>query len=267
MWTRPCPTRRPDPLESDVSDQPVHLLIGATGAAGTATAHLLAAQRARLVLAARDNDRLDELAGSLDTEVETHAMDATDIGAVGALVEEVTGRFERLDGAANLAGSVLIKPAHLTTPDEWAETIAVNLTSAFALVRAAAPAMRSSGGSIVLAASAAAQTGIANHEAIAAAKGGVIALVRSAAATYGARGVRVNAVAPGLVDARMTAKLVSNQAQADASRAMHVLGRLGTGEDVGRVVAFLLDPANDWITGQVLGVDGGLGQVHPRPRA
>jgi 3-oxoacyl-[acyl-carrier protein] reductase len=145
--------------------------------------------------------------------------------------------------------------------------VALNLTTAFALVRAAAPAMRKRGGAIVLAASAAAQTGIANHEAIAAAKGGVIGLTRSAAATYGPRGVRVNAVAPGLVDAAMTASIVGDERQAEASRAMHVLGRLGTGEDIASAVAFLLDPANDWITGQVLGVDGGLGQVRPRQKA
>ncbi|MCC5950330.1 MAG: SDR family oxidoreductase [Nitriliruptoraceae bacterium] len=249
-----------------MSDQPVHLIIGASGAAGRATARRLAARGARLVLAARDADRLEQAAAEVDGEVATHVLDAREIGAVKDLVDQIVEEHGRLDGAANLAGSVLIKPAHLTTPEEWEDTIALNLTSAFALVRAAAPAMRSNGGAIVLAASAAAQTGIANHEAIAAAKGGVIALVRSAAATYGARGVRVNAVAPGLVDARMTEKLVSNDAQAEASRAMHVLGRLGQGEDVGSAVAWLLDPENDWVTGQVIGVDGGLGQVHPRPR-
>jgi hypothetical protein len=62
----------------------------------------------------------------------------------------------------------------------------------------------------------------------------------------------------------MTARLVGNEAQAEASRRMHVLGRLGTGDDVAAAVAFLLDPTNDWITGQVLGVDGGLGQVRTR---
>jgi NAD(P)-dependent dehydrogenase (short-subunit alcohol dehydrogenase family) len=249
-----------------MSDGPVQLVIGAAGSAGSATVRRLATSGARVVLAGRDEDAMRALAeevGSEDVEV----VDATDIGAVGALVDGVVERHGRLDGVANLAGSVLLKPAHLTTPDEWHATIAVNLTSAFAVVRAAAPAMRGEGGSIVLAASAAAQTGIANHEAIAAAKGGVISLVRSAAATYGPRGVRVNAVAPGLVDSKMSARLVSNEAQAEASRQMHVLGRLGEGDDVAAAVAWLLDPATSWVTGQVLGVDGGLGQVRTRPKA
>lgn len=245
-----------------MSDHPVHLVIGATGAAGSATARRLAAGDAEVVLAGRDAETLGALAEELD--VESHTVDARDISAVGQLVEAVVERHGRIDGVANLAGSVLLKPAHLTTAEEFADTIATNLTSAFAVVRAAAPAMRSTGGAIVLASSAAAQIGIANHEAIAAAKGGVIGLMRSAAATYGGKGVRVNAVAPGLVEAKMTAKLVGNAAQAEASRKMHVLGRLGTGEDIAAAVTFLLDPANDWITGQVLGVDGGLGQIRTR---
>jgi 3-oxoacyl-[acyl-carrier protein] reductase len=245
---------------------PVQLVIGAAGSIGSATVRRLAAAGATVVLAGRDEPAMKELASEVRAD-DVRTVDARDIAEVAALVDGVVSTHGRIDGVANLAGSVLLKPAHLTTPDEWSETIATNLTSAFAVVRAAAPAMRASGGSIVLAASAAAQTGIANHEAIAAAKGGVIALVRSAAATYGAKSVRVNAVAPGLTRSKMTARLVGNEAQAEASRQMHVLGRLGDGDDVASAVAWLLDPANDWVTGQVLGVDGGLGQVRTRPRA
>ncbi|MFP4634343.1 MAG: SDR family NAD(P)-dependent oxidoreductase [Nitriliruptoraceae bacterium] len=244
----------------------LHLVIGATGATGSATVARLRAADARVVLAGRDGDELAHLAEETDAE-DAHKVDARDLTQMGELIAGVVETYGRLDGVANLVGSVLLKPAHLTTSDEWAETIAVNLTSAFAVVRTAAPLMaKAGGGSIVLAASAAAQTGIANHEAIAAAKGGVIGLTRSAAATYGARGVRVNAVAPGLVDAKMTAELVGNQAQAEASRAMHVLGRLGTGADVAAAVTWLLDPATSWVTGQIVGVDGGLAHVRTRPR-
>ena len=245
-----------------MSEHPVHLVIGATGAAGSATARRLATTDAEVVIAGRDAGAVGALSEELGTP--GHVIDARDIAAVGGLIEDVLERYGRLDGVANLAGSVLLKPAHLTTAEEFEDTIATNLTSAFAVVRAAAPAMRGQGGSIVLASSAAAQIGIANHEAIAAAKAGIIGLMRSAAATYGAKGVRVNAVAPGLVDAKMTAKLVGNEAQAEASRKMHVLGRLGTGDDIAAAVAFLMDPTNDWITGQVLGVDGGLGQIRTR---
>jgi 3-oxoacyl-[acyl-carrier protein] reductase len=248
-----------------VSDAPVTLVVGATGATGRALTRRLRARGDTVIAAARDETALRELADG--SGAEPRRLDARDVGAVEELVAAVVADHGHLDGAVNLAGSVLLKPAHTTTAEEFAEVVALNLTTAFALVRAAAPAMRKRGGALVLAASAAAQTGIANHEAIAAAKGGVIGLTRSAAATYGPRGVRVNAVAPGLVDAAMTASIVGDERQAEASRAMHVLGRLGTGEDIASAVAFLLDPANDWITGQVLGVDGGLGQVRPRQKA
>jgi NAD(P)-dependent dehydrogenase (short-subunit alcohol dehydrogenase family) len=243
----------------------VSLVIGAAGAAGSATARLLHAAGHRIHLAGRDRSALDVVAGEIGA-AGVHELDARDLGAVKATVDAVADAEGRIDAVANLVGSILLKPAHLTTSEEWEETIATNLTSAFAVVRAAAPRMRETGGSIVLASSAAAQTGIANHEAIAAAKGGIISLVRSAAATYGANGVRVNAVAPGLTRARMTARLVDNEAQAEASRRMHVLGRLGEPEDVASLVAWLMEPTNSWITGQTIGVDGGLGQVHPRPR-
>ena len=243
----------------------VSLILGASGASGSATARLLAAAGHRVHLAGRDRVALDGLAGEVGA-AGVYELDARDITAVKAVVDTVVDLEGSLGAVANLVGSILLKPAHLTTAEEWDDTIATNLTSAFAVVRAAAPHMRGTGGSIVLASSAAAQTGIANHEAIAAAKGGIIALVRSAAATYGANGIRVNAVAPGLTRARMTARLVENEAQADASRRMHVLGRLGEPEDVASLVAWFMDPANSWVTGQTIGIDGGLGQVHPRPR-
>lgn len=243
----------------------ISLILGASGGTGAATARLLAAAGHRVHLAGRDRAALDAVASEIGA-AGVHEVDARDIAAVKTLVDTVAETEGRLDGVANLVGTLLLKPAHLTSPDEWGETIAANLTSAFAVIRAAAPQMREHGGSIVLASSAAAQTGIANHEAIAAAKGGIISMVRSAAATYGANGVRVNAVAPGLTRGKMTARLVDNEAQAEASRRMHALGRLGEPEDVASLIAWLMDPATTWVTGQTIGVDGGLGQVHPRPR-
>jgi len=141
----------------------------------------------------------------------------------------------------------------------------LNLVSAFATVRAAVGVMRKSGGSIVLMASAAAEIGLANHEAIAAAKAGVIGLMRSAAATYAAQGIRVSAVAPGLVETPMSARITSNEAARKTSIAMHPLGRLGRPEDVAEPICWLLSPASSWVTGQVIGVDGGLASLKTRP--
>ena len=117
------------------------------------------------------------------------------------------------------------------------------------------------GGSVVLASTVATRIGLANHEAIAAAKGGVNGLVLAAAASYAGRNIRVNAVAPGLVRTPLAAKLTGSEMALKASTALHPLGRIGEPADVASVIALLLDPASSWITGQVIGIDGGLGSV------
>lgn len=124
--------------------------------------------------------------------------------------------------------------------------------------------MRRRGGSVVLMSSAAARIGLANHEAIAAAKAGIIGLTLSAASTYAGRGIRVNAVAPGLVKSHMTRELWETPAAESISTAMHALGRLGEPSDVAAVVEWLLQPTNDWLTGQVIGIDGGLATLATR---
>jgi NAD(P)-dependent dehydrogenase (short-subunit alcohol dehydrogenase family) len=160
-------------------------------------------------------------------------------------------------------GSLLLKPAHITSSEEWGETVALNLTSAFAAVRAAGRSMRE-GGSVVLMSSAAARVGLPNHEAIAAAKAGVIGLTLSAAATYAPKGIRVNALAPGLVRTPLTARITDSEPALKASTALHALGRVGEPDEVAGAIEWLLDPAQSWITGQVLGVDGGLATVRAR---
>ena len=125
--------------------------------------------------------------------------------------------------------------------------------------------MKADGGAVVLVSSAAARIGLANHEAIAAAKAGLEGLARSAAATYARQRIRFNVVAPGLVRTPLTRGLVANELAEKASLAMHPLGRLGEPDDVARAIAWLLDPAQNWITAQVLGVDGGLADVKARP--
>jgi NAD(P)-dependent dehydrogenase (short-subunit alcohol dehydrogenase family) len=238
------------------------VILGAGGGIGSATAFLLANRGARLVLAGRTLEPLQALAA--ETGGIAYELDATRTTDVTAAAERAVAEHGRIDGIANCVGSLLLKPAHITTEEEWDETIATNLRSAFATVRAGAKTMRTEGGAVVLVSSAAARIGLANHEAIAAAKGGISGLTRAAAASYATSGIRVNAVAPGLVRTKMTERLTASDTAEQASLGMHALGRLGEPEDVASAIAFLLDPANNWITGQVIGIDGGLGSVRPR---
>lgn len=213
------------------------------------------------MLAGRNAAGLEAIAA--ETGATPFVLDATRPAEVEAAVAKAVELDGRLDGLANCVGSILLKPAHLTSEEEWDAVVAANLKSAYAAVRAAARVM-TTGGSIVLVSSAAARLGLANHEAIAAAKAGVIGLTLSAAATYAPKGIRVNAVAPGLVRTPLTARITGNDAALKASTAMHALGRAGEPEEVASAIAWLLDPAQAWVTGQVIGVDGGLATLRSR---
>ena len=216
----------------------------------------------QVFLAGRDAAKLEALGSELGMPFGT--VDAADLNAVDVCADAAAEALGDLTGISNCVGSILLKPAHLTSPAEWQATLAQNLTSGFGCVRAAGRVLKADGGSVVLVSSAAARIGLANHEAIAAAKAGLEGLVRSAAATYAKQRIRFNAVAPGLVRTPLTRGLVSTELAEKASLVMHPLGRLGEPGDVARAIAFLIDPAQDWITGQVLGVDGGLADVKAR---
>jgi NAD(P)-dependent dehydrogenase (short-subunit alcohol dehydrogenase family) len=249
-------------MEEIQNGPPAYLVLGATGGIGSELSRQLAERGARLMLGARSGEKLETLAAEL--QAHRFPLDATQTDQIDRCVEETVNTYGRLDGIAHCVGSVLLKPAHLTSDEEWGSILAVNLTSAFATVRAAARAMRRGGGSIVLTSSAAARVGIANHEAIAAAKAGIIGLVLSGSATYAKNNIRLNCVAPGLVRTPMTEHITSNEASLKISLAMHPLGRLGEPADIASLIAWLLDPKQGWVTGQVFGVDGGLGTVHAR---
>ncbi len=239
--------------------QSVYLVVGAAGGIGSALCRELQSETSHLALAGRRVEPLQALASEVGGSV--HPVDATSLDALQAVVSEVVAEYGRLDGIVNCAGSILLKPAHRTSAEEWRDTIAANLDTAFSTVRAGAQAMLKTGGSIVLLASAVARIGLPNHEAIAAAKAGVIGLARSAAASYASRGIRVNVVSPGLVRTPLSSHLTANAAMEQASTSMHALGRLGEPGDVARAIAWFLDPQQSWVTGQVLGVDGGLGSI------
>ena len=237
------------------------VVLGATGGIGSVLARRLSAKGNRLLIAGRNPEKLEALAAEIGAV--SLVLDARRAAEVQAGLDRAVERFGRVDGVANCVGSLLLKPAHLTSQDEFDDTVATNLGSAFATVHAAGRVMRQ-GGSIVLVSSAAARLGLPNHEAIAAAKAGIIGLALSAAATYASRGLRVNCVAPGLVETPLTAGITGNAQAAKASTAMHALGRLGSPGDVASAIEWFLAPEQSWVTGQVLGVDGGLGSVRAR---
>lgn len=230
------------------------LILGATGGIGACLARRLKAAGNELILCARGEERLRSLAAELGSEY--RVLDARDFGAVEAAFEG-----EPVRGAVCCVGSILLKPVSATSEAEFDEVLSVNLKTAFSLVRGAAKAMRRGGGSIVLVSSCAASVGLARHEAISAAKAGIEGLGRSAAASLAKQGVRVNVVAPGLTETPLSQRIIASPAALEASRAMHPLGRIGQPDDIAGAIAWLLSAEASWVTGQVLGVDGGLARV------
>jgi NAD(P)-dependent dehydrogenase (short-subunit alcohol dehydrogenase family) len=240
--------------------RPSYLILGSTGVVGRVLCERLAKRGVSLVLGGRDPKKLNELA--VATGGEACAGDARDGATVERAVAQAVERYGRLDGAVNLVNlieSSLLEPAHSPQSEDENERVAVNLRPAFHLVHCAAKALRGEGGSIVLVSPTTATSGTVNREAITAAEAGVKWLARSTTANLAAQNVRVNCVAPGLLRTPPTSLA--------AWEALRPLACSSDPEDVAAAIAWLLDPANSRVSGQVVSVDGGLALLHGGARA
>ncbi len=191
-------------------------------------------------------------------QVETIVADASQQDAVKMLYHTVSQMPGRVAGVVNCAGSVVLKPAHLATLEEFDAAILANLTTSFLLTKYGVPLMNEHGGSFVFFSTAALAAGLPNHDVIGAAKAGVEGLTRMCAATYASKKIRFNALAPGLVRTPLTARIHGNPTAAAASLAMHPLGRFGEPEEIASLVNWLLDEDASGMTGQVINFDSGL---------
>ena len=187
----------------------------------------------------------------------TFAADIADGPQAEALVHAAIERFGRIDGLVNNAGRTLVGPFLEIEPAQWDEVIATDLSAAFHTCRAALPSMVERGrGSIVNIASRLGQMGIAETAAYSAAKAGLIGLTRALAREFGPRGVRVNAVAPGVTVTEMTTDLVDSEEGRRRLRDMP-LGRFGRADEVADSVIFLLSDASSLYLGQTLNPNAG----------
>jgi NAD(P)-dependent dehydrogenase (short-subunit alcohol dehydrogenase family) len=239
------------------------LITGAAGGIGRALAERLVARGVQVAAAGREAARLEAVPAALRI-----VADTTTAEGAAAAVAATRERLGPPTGLAHLVGSTLIAPLHRTRADAWRELMRVNLDSAFHVLAAWIEALRTDpaaarGASAVFASSVVSRIGVANHEAIAAAKGGVEAMVRSAAATYAPMGIRLNTVAPGMTETPMTAAMLKVPAMRDAAGAQYPLGGVQQADDVAAVVDWLLSSGAARLTGQVLPVDGGFTQVRP----
>jgi NAD(P)-dependent dehydrogenase (short-subunit alcohol dehydrogenase family) len=231
------------------------VVAGATGGIGAALARRLAARGAEPFLLARDPARLAALGTELGAP--WSAADVTDGSALKAALAEAG---TPLRGLAFCIGSIVLKPAGRLTEADFLNAFRLNALAAAMAVQAAMPALAAGQGSVVLFSSVAARKGFANHAAISAAKAAVEGLAVALAAELAPQ-VRVNCIAPSLTKTQLAEPLTRSPQMAEAIARQHPIPRLGEAEDAAALADFLLSGAASWITGQVIGVDGGRGAV------
>jgi NAD(P)-dependent dehydrogenase (short-subunit alcohol dehydrogenase family) len=240
----------------------IALITGASGGIGRALARQLHAQGCQVAAVGRDAGRLADVQATVRIAADTTTPEGAALAV--AACQEALGAAPTL--LAHCVGSTLIAPLHRTRAEAYREVMRVNLDSAVFMLQAWLPALQGGPGAAVFASSVVARIGVANHEAIAAAKGGVEALVRGAAATYAPQGLRVNAVAPGMTDTPMTAGMLKMPVMREGAAKQYPLGGVQTAEQVADAMAWLLSDGACRLTGQVLAVDGGFTTVRPLVR-
>lgn len=168
---------------------------------------------------------------------------------------------EVLDGMAYCPGTINLKPFHRIKPEDFLRDFEVNVLGGVRILQEVLPALKKSGNaSVVFFSTVAVQQGMGFHSSIAASKGAVEGLTKSLAAEL-SPGIRVNCIAPSVTDTPLAERLLSTEEKKEASGKRHPLQRVGTPEDLANTAHFLLSDKSSWITGQILGVDGGMSAI------
>jgi NAD(P)-dependent dehydrogenase (short-subunit alcohol dehydrogenase family) len=242
----------------------VAVVTGGASGIGLGVAHALAAEGHHVAVLDRNGPGADAAAAELGAEgakaiaVEVDVADRASVDRAFALIRRDLGPVEIL---VTSAGIESFDPLLDITPETWDQILAVNLTGTFSCVQAAVPDMLAAGwGRIVTIASSSAQSGAPNMTHYAASKGGVISLTKALAVEFARRGITANAITPSLVDTPMAraAEAAGDFPGVDVVAPMVPVGRAGTPADIAAACAYLCSNGGSYITGQVIGVNGGM---------
>ncbi|HQS06524.1 MAG: oxidoreductase [Sphingobacteriales bacterium 17-39-43] len=227
------------------------LVVGGSSGIGLKLVSMLASQGAQIYNASRSKSE-DWPDGLIHIPIDV-------LSNFDLLAEQLPGN---LHGLVYAVGSINLKPFSRYTEEDFINDYKLNVTGAARCIQLAYRSLRNSGSaSIVLLSSVAAKTGMPYHASIAAAKGGVEGLALSLAAEFASQNIRVNVVAPSLTDTSLAGNLLNTPEKREASAKRHPLGRIGKPEDIASAISFLLSDESGWISGQVLGIDGGMGNL------
>ncbi|MAV93382.1 MAG: oxidoreductase [Candidatus Marinimicrobia bacterium] len=238
------------------------VIIGAAGGIGSTLCSHFSEQH-NLFLGSRDETKLSNLKDNIisDNQCSISTVDVTNFDSIDSFISAAHNYLGSIDCIINCSGSLLLKPAHITSENDLDQIFKTNVYSCFGIMKSSYKFLRTNGGSIILFSSAASKVGLKNHEAIASAKGAISSFVVSAASTYASNNIRINAIAPGLVNTPLTERITSNKASLDYSKKMHALDRIGNPENFIPIIDSLVDQRSNWITGQTFFVDGGLSNI------
>lgn len=240
----------------------IALITGATGSLGQAMASRLAAAGWQLVLSSRDGERLAAIYGSAHLQI---AADCSTVAGARQIIATAGAANMLPNALAHCVGNVRLGALHRMSEADFTDCLNANLISAFHTLAAFVGGLRDSrqSGAAVLVSSAAARIGTPNHEAVAAAKAGLEGLVRGAAATYAANGIRVNAVAPGIMDTPAVAGILGSDASREAAARQYPLPGIGSADELAGLMAWLISDEAARVTGQVWSLDGGFSTIRP----
>jgi len=238
-------------------DGKVVWIIGGSGGIGSNLARRMSDNGWKVIISARNIENLNLVSDG--KPIDSLIVDATNADDVQEKAKHINQTYGSLDAVVNSVGSIFLRPLHATSSEQFMETINQNLVTSFNVIRATAKIMmRGNGGRIVLFSSAAASLGMPNHASISAAKAGVEGLARAAASDYAKRGIRVNVISPGLVDTPLSSHLLASEQSRKISEDMHPVGKIGEPDDIASVAEWLITSAPEWMTGDIIPVDGGL---------
>jgi 3-oxoacyl-[acyl-carrier protein] reductase len=228
------------------------LVVGGSSGIGLALIRHLAIQEANIFNISRS--RADWPPGV------TH-LQADVLGDLSVLEDKLP---QTIHGLVYSVGSINLKPFQRLTAEDFLNDYKLNVLGATEIIKLSLKALKNAGGaSIVLYSSVAAKAGMPFHASIAAAKGAVEGLTLSLAAELALYQVRVNAIAPSLTDTPLAKNLLSTDEKREASAKRHPLSKIGTPDDIALATQFLLSDHSSWLTGQIIGIDGGLGNLRP----